>query len=368
MLNEQVQQGLVPLKLKSNRVWRTYTGGKLLEEWQDSAAPGDGHFPENWVASVVSARNPGREEIQDEGLSRVAAGGVDEVLLKDLIAANPAAYLGPKHIGKYGHSTAVLVKLLDSAERLTIQVHPDRNAAAEIFKSPFGKAEAWYIIGKRAINGETPYVLLGFKPGVTRQKWEELFYKQDIPAMLDCLHKFEVEPGQVYLIEGGVPHAIGPGCFLIEIQEPTDYSLRVERKTPAGFEIPDQLCHQGAGFDRMFDCFHYDTYSREQVIEKWCLKSRVINSNGMLEKELIGDKTPYFSMRSYQTAKEANFTGEGSFVILIVEEGVGELAWKGGSMTVEKSDQVFVPASTGSITIKPAGSLPLKLLACYPPR
>jgi mannose-6-phosphate isomerase len=319
------------------------------------------------VASVVSARNPGREDVKNEGLSRVITGENEDILLKDLIAANPAAFLGQKQVEKYGNSTAVLVKLLDSAERLTIQVHPDRKAATEIFKSPFGKTEAWYILDKRTINGEAPYVLLGFKPGVTRQKWEQLFYKQDIPGMLDCLHKFEVEPGQVYLIEGGIPHAIGPGCFLMEIQEPTDYSLRVEKKTPAGFEIPDQLCHQGAGFDRMFDCFHYDTYDREQVIEKWCLKSRAIKNNRLLEKELIGDSIPYFSMKSYQTDKESTFTKQGSFVVLIAEGGAGEVAWEGGSLTFVKSDQVFVPASVGTITIKPAGSLPLKLLACYPP-
>ncbi len=66
--------------------------------------------------------------------------------------------------------------------------------------------------------------------------------------MLDSLHKVPLTEGEVLLIEGGVPHAIGSGCFLIEIQEPTDYTLRVERTTVRGETLPDTACHQGAGF------------------------------------------------------------------------------------------------------------------------
>lgn len=165
----------------------------------------------------------------------------------------------------YGGQLGVLVKALDSSERLTIQVHPDRRAAQKLFQSAFGKTEAWYILGGRVINGEDPYILYGFKPGMTREKWEQLFWDQDIEGMLQSLNKIKVEPGQVFIVEGGMPHAIGSGCFLLEIQEPTDYTIRVERMTPSGREIAEFMCHQGIGFDRMFDCFHYDVYTEEEV-------------------------------------------------------------------------------------------------------
>ncbi len=54
------------------------------------------------------------------------------------------------------------------------------------------------------------------------------------PTRLDCLHKFEVKAGVTYLMKGGVPHAIGAGCLLIEVREPTDYTIRTERTTPRG--------------------------------------------------------------------------------------------------------------------------------------
>ncbi len=98
--------------------------------------------------------------------------------------------------------------------------------------SAFGKTESWYILGGREINGEKSAIYLGFREGVTEEIWKELFLKQDIQGMLSNLHRFEVNPGDAFIIYGGVPHAIGSGCFLMEVQEPTDYTMRVEKVTP----------------------------------------------------------------------------------------------------------------------------------------
>lgn len=126
--------------------------------------------------------------------------------------------MGKAHVEKFGSQTAVLVKLLDSSERLTIQVHPDRQFAECKFQSRFGKTEAWYVLSGRTMDGEEPYVLFGFKPGVTAEAWKTLFESQDIPGMIDALHRIPVREGDIFLVEGGVPHAIGSGCFLIEIK------------------------------------------------------------------------------------------------------------------------------------------------------
>ena len=168
-----------------------------------------------------------------------------EVSLAQFIDENPEEILGKKHYAKYGNKLGVLVKLIDSAERLTIQVHPTREKARELFDSQFGKTECWHILGGREVNGEKPCIYFGFKEGITREHWKDVFDRQDIPAMLDCLHRFEVKPGDTFLIEGGIPHAIGAGCFLVEIQEPTDYTVRTERVTPAGLRVADFMCHQG---------------------------------------------------------------------------------------------------------------------------
>ncbi|MDB5084997.1 MAG: RmlC-like protein, partial [Bacilli bacterium] len=298
-----------PFKLAANRVWRTYHGGKLIDAWQGSSVAVDNQCPEDWVASVVTARNPGREQIKNEGLSLlqgVEQDGDRAITLKHMIEHDPARLLGAKHASQYGSETGVLVKILDAAERLTIQTHPDRQTAKQLFQSDYGKTEAWYILGGREIDGEQPYVLFGFKPGVTREQWEKLFWAQDIQGMIGSLHKFYVEPGQVFLVEGGIPHAIGPGCFLIEIQEPTDYTIRIERVTPAGYPVADQSCHQGIGFDKMFDCFHYDTYTEEQVLDRWRLQPVVIRQSDAGQERALIDygHTPYFRMHALDIVSE----------------------------------------------------------------
>ena len=151
---------------------------------------------------------------------------------------------------------------------MTIQVHPDKTYAREILGSDYGKTESWYILGS---NSELiqPCIYLGFKPGVTREIWKDIFDRQDIPAMLDCLHKIPVHAGECYFISAGVPHAIGEGCFLAEIQEPTDYTMRTELVTPAGLRIHENQCHQGVGYEKMLDCFHYDGASLEETLALW---------------------------------------------------------------------------------------------------
>ncbi|WP_310499096.1 type I phosphomannose isomerase catalytic subunit [Paenibacillus qinlingensis] len=359
-----------PHKLASNRVWRTYHGGKMLEAWQGGEQPTDNSMPEEWIASVVRARNVGREHIV-EGLSRVLTEGAEEVTLQDLIAADPVGFLGRRHHEKYGSETGVLVKALDAAERLTIQVHPDRVMAQEIFQSQFGKTEAWYILGGREIEGQPPYILYGFKPGMTRDTWEKLFWDQDIEGMIQALHKIEVQPGQVILVEGGMPHAIGSGCFLIEIQEPTDYTIRIERTTPTGRVIPDAMCHQGAGFDRMFDCFHYETYSLDEIKSRYRLQPKLIQKTESFEKYalLSYENTPYFGLESIEIKKQYALHQHGEFSVLVVAEGAGTLSWENGRVRVTRGDQIFLPAGVDALICESEhGDEPLHLLRCLPPR
>jgi mannose-6-phosphate isomerase len=93
-----------------------------------------------------------------------------------------------------------------------------------------------------------------------------MFEAQQIPEMINPLHRIPLKQGDVYLVEGGIPHAIGKGCFLIEVQEPTDLTLRTERITPRGHSVPDLACHQSRGFDQMLDCFHYEGLTYEETM------------------------------------------------------------------------------------------------------
>lgn len=358
----------LPFRLDNPRAWRTYLGGSQLDALHGIPDGINGHFPEEWIMSVVAARNVGREDIRDEGMSHLYG---TETTLKELLEEDQERYLGTAHTAVCGASPGVLVKLIDSAERLTLQVHPDRRKAMELFQSPYGKTECWHILGGHEVHGEKPCIYLGFRPGVTRESWKHLFDIQDIPGMLNAMQRFEVSPGDTILIEGGMPHAIGAGCFLTEIQEPTDYTIRVERTTPSGFAVDDFLCHQGLGFERMFDAFHYNCGSREEIQRRYFIKPETLCSDdGGSITTLIGyDATPLFRLDEIRVTQTLTVPDYHRFSGLYILEGKGSLSLGGASLPLEKTAQFFVPAGTGSFAIQASPENPLRILhffgACH---
>jgi mannose-6-phosphate isomerase len=354
-----------PLRLTSARAWRTYLGGRFLDELHGVASPADTHFPEEWICSAVRAVNPGREDVV-EGLCRLA--GTD-LTLKDALEAHPAEMLGAAHVARWGRTPAVLVKLIDAAERLGVQVHPDRAAAMRFFASPFGKTECWHVVGGREIGGERPCVYLGFRPGVTVAAWRDVFDRQDVPAMLAMLNRVEAKPGDTFLIEGGTPHAIGAGCLLVEIQEPTDYTFRTEKVTPQGFRISDAACHYGIGFDNMFSCFHYDGRSEAETCARLKIPPRVLEAgDGFRRTALVGpSETPCFALERLEVADEMSFpSAPGAFCGLFVLSGRGTLESAAGAEPLRPCDQFFVPAASAGFRIR--AESPLAIFLARPPQ
>lgn len=349
-----------PLRLKSARAWRTYTGGRLIDEMQGLSPARDTHFPEDWIMSVVRAGNPGREEIV-EGLNELAEEG--QGTLRDLIAADPVSALGAAHVERWGATPAVLVKIIDAAERLAVQVHPDTDHAARYFGSPFGKTECWHILGVRSPDA---CVHLGFKPGVTREKWEEAAANG---TLLHLLHRFPAHPGDTFLVKAGVPHAIGAGCLLVEIQEPTDFTLRAERMTPQGYRMEDRQMHGGIGFEAMFDCFSYDGLEEEEARRRWCPAPRLLEDTpGFTRRELVGRAdTPCFALERLDIRGECRIDPSGRFCGLYATSGRGVLRSVSGEEPVSPGTQFFVPAASKPFTIKADPSAPLTLFRALPP-
>lgn len=358
-----------PLRLLENRVWRTYSGGAMIGRWR-GRGEADGQTPEDWIGSTTKAVNASHPGSEDEGLSRIdgAAAGISEnVLLRDLIAAYPEEMLGEAHVRLFGAQTALLVKALDAAERLAIQAHPDRADALRYFSSPFGKTEAWYVLATRRDVEPPPAVLVGFREDMTREKWRRLFETQDIAGMQSALHRIEVQPGDVILLEGGVPHAIGEGCFLIEIQEPTDYTLRVERVTPRGMPLSDMACHQGAGFDAMLDMFHYEFLTREETLARWRKQPRLASEStgGRIDTLLDASDTPCFSLARMQVNGQLSVPAGDGFRIAVVVEGEGALHAGGSTMTLSRGECVFIPASVQDTRWQAEN---MTVLLCAPPQ
>jgi|TARA_B110000037_G_scaffold176313_1_gene201240 mannose-6-phosphate isomerase len=364
--NDLKQCAYLPLKQQNNRVWRTYGGGALIDKWKNKIPAVDGELPEQWIMSTVIAIGKGRPD--DEGLTYLET-PIGVKSLKELVESDKELYLGKALAEKFG-TTGVLIKMLDSNERLTIQVHPDKEYAKNKLNSVFGKTESWYVLNKREIGGEPSVVYMGFKEGVTKEVWKQYFENQDIEGMLNCLHKIEVNPGDAFVIYGGVPHAIGAGCFLMEVQEPTDYTMRVEKITPAGLKIADELIHQGVGEATMLECFHYDTYSYQEALDAWKVKPQVIEFSDTFELRSIFNETHTncFAVKELdllESGSTYSLEANGSFYVAVIYSGEGIILCNGKEYEFKQGDEIFFSAAIDGVTFK--SNIKSKILLCYPP-
>ncbi len=322
-------------KLQPNRVRRTYLGGGRIDAFTggsrsraiaaEMAAPHTDAqervppmpMPEDWMASTTTAFN-GTLEIEGEGLGRLEDGR----LVKDVAGTLP-----------------ILVKLLDSDERLVIQAHPTVPCAKRLFNSPVGKTECWYFLDGTAPDAG---VYLGFKPGITREKWEAAFEAQD--GLLDMLHRIPVEAGDFVFVDGGMPHAIGGGCFMIELQEPSDLMVVAERVTPSGRRIPDAKMHGGVGWEKMFEVYEYEGRTFEETCARYVRRAaetavphadaqeRVPPVTQILGPEL----TDKFAM--WRVTDGGRVALPRDRAVAVVTEGAGEV----NGLTVKKGDRLVV--------------------------
>lgn len=138
--------------------------------------------------------------------------------LGELLLQNPGI-LGtgadPKHPGV----CPLLVKLLFTTERLSVQVHPDDKYAERHHKS-LGKTEAWYVLDSQP-PGE---LAVGFKQLLTQRQLKDASKSGEIENLLDWQH---VQAGDVIFVPAGTVHAIGAGLTICEIQENSDITYRL---------------------------------------------------------------------------------------------------------------------------------------------
>lgn len=131
----------------------------------------------------------------------------DGRLLRDVIAAQPEAELG----AEAARGSALLVKWLDAADDLSVQIHPALDDAA-LCEGETGKPECWYIVAREPGAG----IYLGLRPGVTETSMRRaLESSADVSKLLEFV---PVEPGDFFALMPGLPHAVGRGVTLLEPQ------------------------------------------------------------------------------------------------------------------------------------------------------
>jgi mannose-6-phosphate isomerase len=324
-----------PIKLPPNGIPRFYRGGAAIAELR-GFDPGGERVPEEWIGSTTTVF--GETEL---GLSRLSDGS----LLRDAIAADPMAWLGREHVERFGDDPALLVKLLDAAQRLPVHVHPDASFARRHLGMPFGKTEAWIVIAARP----GAQVHAGFREDVAEDTLRAWIRDQDHDAMLAALNPVDVTAGDAIFVPAGVAHAIGDGLLIVELQEPTDMSILLEWD---GFGIEDEAeATLGLGWETAVGCVELS--ARDAA----ALRGPSGGDGAVTELLPAAAHTIFRAQRIAPAGGTAPL--EQGFAVVIVLEGSGAIA----GIEAGRGDAFLLPHAAGAVTAEGE----LVAIACRPP-
>lgn len=246
--------------------------------------------------------------------------------------------LGSAAVAQTGDRFPLLIKLLDSREWLSVQVHPNDEQAARL-EGPglLGKTEAWHILeaelGARVVSGLR-----------SEQVIEELDRRAAAGGFEDVLQYVPVEAGDTLFTPAGCVHAIGPGLFIYEVQQASDITYRLydwNRPQSAG-----RALHLDKGLQVVE--FAGGTHTRRQT------------SDGAIRATLV--ECAYFTLEMvYASDRPVRLNTEGrSFHALTVTQGSAEIRAAGASERVATLESVVIPAAAGAYEIHPQE--PIRLL------
>jgi len=331
--------------LPANQPSRFYRGGPAIARFRGVPAAGD-HVPEDWVGSTTAVLGGG-----GSGLTTLPDGR----RLGDAIAAAPGAFLGEEHVRAFGPDPAVLVKLLDAGERLPVHAHPDREFARRLLDAPYGKSEAWLIL---AADGEDATLRLGFREDVDSDSLVDWVVRQDAPAMLAALNELTVEPGDSVYVPAGVPHAIGEGVLMVEVQEPSDLGVMLEWSR---FGLDPGAATMGLGFDVALGCVRRSAVGPEELASWRRDSASAPETRPGVRAAVPPAAEPFF--RAEWLRPDPAVSLEPAFSILVVVGGAGRLETESGRLDVAAGETVLVAHAAGPAAL----SGDLAAVRCLPP-
>lgn len=340
-----------PIFFEKNRVGRVYMGGALFADFfgDDST---DGFEPEEWVASSVKAINK-ISKGEKEGVSQIR--GTD-LYFDDLLRDYADELLGDRK--EFG----VLTKVLDSAIRLPAQAHPDKAFSRKYFGSDYGKAESWIVLGCR----KDACLYFGFNREYTKEEFKEAVEDSltDKDAMERLLNRIPVKPGDVFFVPAKMAHAIGSGCLILEVQEPTDFTIQPEYYC-GDYRLNDQEMYIGLDADTAIDVFDFSLWG-DTAIAKGRKQSKLLyEKDGVMAEALITyEDTPCFAVERY-TVVNSHMVLDKKPAVYMITDGEGAICCNGKEQAVRRGDYFFLPNSAYETELITQGAV--TVVACLPP-
>ena len=310
---------MYPIRFKNiyyEKIW----GGRDLENFRENLP--EGEIGESWDIACHS-----------NGTGIVENGELKGISFDTLIKDEGHALVGSKvSLEKF----PLLIKLINSKEKLSVQVHPGDEYAAK-YEGEVGKTEAWYVMDAKP----GACLIVGTKK-CSKAEFDAAVKLGDVEKYLN---KTEVKKGDCFLINSGLIHAICEGVIIAEIQQNSDVTYRVyDYGRPREIHVDKAL--DVTNFDLQCENLsskpeaQFDGYKRSLLCE---------NEYFGIEKIIIESS---FEDRSNKQ----------KFHMLTCVDGEGTLVGENFSEKIKKGDSYLIPATLGNYKVKGK----LTILKSYP--
>ena len=299
---------MYPIKFENlyyDKLW----GGRDLESFRNNLPDGD--IGESWDIAF-----------HPNGTGVVANGKFKGMTFNELIDNYKEEIFG-KAIKN--NEFPLLVKLINSNENLSVQVHPNDEYAGRVENS-FGKTEAWYVIDAK----EGAELIVGTN-GCSKEQFKEAIKNNTVEG---CLNRIKVKKGDAFLINSGLVHAICSGLVIAEIQQNSDITYRVyDYGRPREIHVEKSL-----------EVIDFDLKA-ERLVEDFK------DFSGYKYTNLC--KSKYFTIDKYVINFKIGMDSDiDIFSIITCVDGSGLINYKGGTEIVSKGDSLLIPAQLGNYEIK----------------
>lgn len=293
--------------------------GKIAESWEISAHP--------------------------NGESIVQNGKFEGMTLAELCQRYPDDILGPNRLED---KFPFLIKFIDAADDLSVQVHPNNTQGAKLNPPSYGKNELWYIIDAP----ESAKLVAGVKDGTTADELRASAINGDMSSVLNYQ---SVKPSQLVNIPAGTVHAITSGLFVCEIQQNSDITYRLYDYDRVDKDGKKRELHLEQGIEVInFDASGKNVFDGFQVD----LEDNSSHKVGILRYLVVN---AYFIVEKWSIEKQFALKPCNSFRTLSVLSGRAEIKYLDDNndekhILIEKFNSVLLPYKCNSVEIIPLES------------
>lgn len=311
-------------------------GGSRIASFK-GAKPFDKPIGETWEIS-------GLEGFESIVLSNDSLNGLT---IRELLDQYGYQIMGQRLTEIYGNHFPLLIKFIDAAQDLSIQVHPNDAIAYNRHKCS-GKTELWYIIDSK--NDATIYS--GFKTQTNR---EELKKHINNGTLTDLLAHFTPHRGDTFYLPAGRIHSIGAGNLLLEIQQTSDITYRVFDYNRTDLNGKKRELHT----DLAIEAIDY------QVYNEYCH-----HYDSQYNNEIEINRCEYFVTTLFKTNNNyrINIADKDSFRIIIITAGNGILSdSNNNTINLNQGDVILIPATTKWVDIKTPNGDDIEIVTTYVP-